>query len=61
MRPSTCRKHVRYVHRVLVRVGGHVPLHAQELGLNVIVSNPYMTLLIAKSKKTDKVDAAAVG
>ena len=34
---------------------------AGELGLDVVVSNPYMTLLIAKSKKkTDRVDAAVL-
>ena len=32
----------------------------EELGLNVIVSNPYMMLLIAKSKKTDKVDVVVL-
>ena len=34
---------------------------AEELGLDVILSNPYTTMLIAKSKKkTDKVDAAVL-
>ena len=34
---------------------------AEDLGLDVILSNPYTTMLIAKSKKkTDKVDAAVL-
>ena len=53
-------KHVRYAIESSSVWEDTYRYMTEELGLNVIVSNPYMTLLIAKSKKTDKVDAAVL-
>ena len=54
-------KHAKYVIESSSVWEGTYCYMTEELGLNVIVSNPYMTLLIAKSKKkTDKVDAAVL-
>ena len=53
-------KHAKYVIESSSVWEGTYRYMTEELGLNVIVSNPYMTLLIAKSKKTDKVDAAVL-
>ena len=54
-------KHARYVIESSSVWEDTYRYMTEELGLDVIVSNPYMTLLIAKSKKkTDKVDAAVL-
>ena len=52
--------HARYVMEPSSVWGGTYRLVAEELNLDVALSNPYTTLLIAKPKKTDKVDAVVL-
>ena len=51
--------HTKYVIESSSVWGDMYRYMTEELGLSVIVSNPYMTLLIAKSK-TDKADAVVL-
>ena len=58
---SRLPSHVRYVMESSSVWEGTYRLMTENLGLDVTLSNPYTTLLIAKSKKkTDKVDAVVL-